>query len=603
MSGILALAHLDGRPVDRALLERLTATMDFRGPDGRRTLVVGGSGGREPVVGFGHTLLRLNDDRDEPLPTLDRRLWIAADARLDGRDELARELRSRGADVSADAADAELVLGAYERWGEGCARRLLGDFAFALWDAERGRLFCARDVFGVAPLYYARMPGGLIVSNTLDCVRAHEQVSAELNEQAIADQIVFGGNQAWETTWFRDVRCVPPAHWLVADDRGVRVRRYYSIERPRDALRARRPEEYIERFRAGLQRAVADRLRSSRASVLMSGGLDSTSVAACAKRSLAERGEHELTAYTWTFDRAADDAERPFAELVARQLGIPMVVLVADRHLLDELRDDDSVDQRSPWQRAAARSRVMLTGLGGDPALYPDHFHWLRLLRQGRIGTMAADFAAHLRAHRKLPRARVRTTALRLAGRALWRAHVPPFLREDFATRVDIERRAERLTRGLLSDRSRTGMISPYWASLLASRDEERTRAPIKSCHPFFDLRLVELLLRVPSAPWLEDKHLLRRAFAGELPDRVRLRPKTPLAAWTSHTMACRHGAQRWMTDLARTPEIGRFVDTDALLLRLTTPAETSDVEYQAAARAVAVAHWLRRQGLSTAGD
>jgi asparagine synthase (glutamine-hydrolysing) len=190
MSGITGLLSLDGGPVDGQILSRLTGLMAFRGPDAQETW----SGGR---VGFGHTMLRTTfESQGERQPcSLDDDLWIVADARVDGRSELCRKLRSSGHDCHQSATDAELILHAYRAWGDECVRHLLGDFVFAIWDASRERLFCARDHFGVKPFFYARAGNCLVFSNTLNCVREHPGVSDELNDRAIADFLLFGMNQ------------------------------------------------------------------------------------------------------------------------------------------------------------------------------------------------------------------------------------------------------------------------------------------------------------------------------------------------------------------------------------------------------------------------
>ena len=132
MSGIAGLLSLDGGPIDGHLLSRLTESMQFRGPDARETW----DGGR---VGFGHAMLRATfESQHERQPcSLDGRVWIVADARVDGQSELCQKLRSAGHDCRQSTNDAELILQAYRAWGDDCVRHLLGDFAFAIWDGPR----------------------------------------------------------------------------------------------------------------------------------------------------------------------------------------------------------------------------------------------------------------------------------------------------------------------------------------------------------------------------------------------------------------------------------------------------------------------------------
>src|SRR5207245_9552075 len=129
----------------------------------------------------------------QPFP-LAGQMWIVADARVDAQAELIRELAARGEHVDKGVTDVELLLRAYGTWGEECVEHLLGDFAFAVWDGPRRRLFCARDHLGVKPLYYAHIGQSVVFSNTLDCVRLHPGVSTKLNDSALADFLLFGLN-------------------------------------------------------------------------------------------------------------------------------------------------------------------------------------------------------------------------------------------------------------------------------------------------------------------------------------------------------------------------------------------------------------------------
>src|SRR5882757_2124723 len=130
MNGIVGVIHLDGAPVDRQLVQDLTDSLRYRGPDAQNVWVDG-------PVGLGHTLLKTTyeSEREHQPLTIDDQVWIVADARIDARAELVAELRARGHDAVLEAPDVELILRAYEAWGEHCAEHLLGDFAFAIWDA------------------------------------------------------------------------------------------------------------------------------------------------------------------------------------------------------------------------------------------------------------------------------------------------------------------------------------------------------------------------------------------------------------------------------------------------------------------------------------
>ena len=193
-------------------------------------------------------------------------------------------------------------------------------------------LSCARDQFGVKPFYYADLGDLFFLSNTLDCVRLHPDVSGELNDAAVADFLLFGLNHDVATTTFRDIRRLPPAHFLSVSAERLRVERYWSA--PVDGrIRYRHADEYVEHFQVLLQAAVADRLRINRAGILLSGGMDSSSIASVA-RELSGRpgGTTDLRAYTVVYDSLVPDREREYAREVAAFLGDAHTLFCDGRH-------------------------------------------------------------------------------------------------------------------------------------------------------------------------------------------------------------------------------------------------------------------------------
>ena len=179
MSGFIGILNGDSQPIDFTLLQQMTDLMAPQGPDARDTWIEG-------HVGFGHALLRTtreSENERQPLG-LDGEVWITGDIRLDRRQELIDRLRASGRNLENDAPDVDLVFHAYRVCGEACLEQLSGDFAFAIWDCQHQRLFCARDQFGIVPFYYTEIGNGLIFSNHLNCLRLHPEVSDRLNEGA-----------------------------------------------------------------------------------------------------------------------------------------------------------------------------------------------------------------------------------------------------------------------------------------------------------------------------------------------------------------------------------------------------------------------------------
>lgn len=226
MSGICGIINFDGKPVEKNQLHQMILVLEYLGCESKNIWINGN-------VGFGHTLTFSTDSSiNEQQPcTLDGKVYITADARIDAREELRRRLRDKGCRVRADATDVELILHAYSVWGEDCLQHLLGDFVWAIWDGNQSKLICARDHFGIRTLYYAYIGNTLVFSNSLGCVQSYPDVSKKLNSQAIGDWLLFG-DYTWldkGITTFADIQKVPPAHMLIGSRDGIVVQRYWDM--------------------------------------------------------------------------------------------------------------------------------------------------------------------------------------------------------------------------------------------------------------------------------------------------------------------------------------------------------------------------------------
>ena len=565
--------HGDNAPIDRALLRSLTDFLSFRGPDEQNTWM-------DHSIGMGHALLRTTyESRNEKQPlSLEERFWIVADARLDAREELIAELEHKGQAANLDSPDCELVLRAYAAWGEACVDHLLGDFSFAIWDKEHKKLFCVRDHFGIKPFYYASVGSVLVLSNTLNCIRRHPAVSAELNDLAIADFLLFDMIREPGATSFADIRRLPPAHTLLWEGGSTSVRRYWTLP-VSEMLHHKKPVECVEQFRELLDRAVADRLRTDSAGVLMSGGLDSPTIAASAKRVLSSNGTRsELRAYTDVLERLIPHEERYYATLVAEALRIPIKF-----HLSDRVGSEDSLNHEddcwpepvhSPGSdggvaqlgQVAARHRVALTGFGGDPALSCLlSVHFSLLLKKGQISQALGDATRYLAKEGRLSRLYLRTRWQKWFGGKSQLPHYPAWLNPELERDLSLRERWETsmgawVANGHTRRTAYEAMIDPSWPNLFEGYDPGATGIPLEVRNPFFDLRLVRFLLALPALPWCSDKELLREAARGILPDAVRLRRKSPLLA-DPLVALLQQKDSAWVDSFEAVPELGRYVE------------------------------------------
>lgn len=593
-----------GTPIDRDLLGRMTGALAFLGPDAQHVWP-------GDTAGLGHALLRTTfESAQEQQPcSLDGQVWITADARVDGRAELIEKLRARGRNPSERSPDVELILHAYHVWGEDCVEHLIGDFAFALWDEPRRRLFCARDQFGVTPFYYARTKQGLVFSNALNCLHLHPDVSDRLNERVIGDYLLFSHNQDTSATFFSDIHCLPAAHSLtMTEGAAPRFRRYWTPPEAdyRDEREDAHPEEWVERFLAIFRQAVTDRLRTDRIAVSMTGGMDSSSAAAVACQSRMQgTGPVDVCAYTAGFDWLLPDVERYYAGLAAQHIGIPIRYLSAENYML--MPDRDKAWRLAPEPRfllrrvpaleigervAAAEGRVVLSGLGGDPAFAMPRLRRAAVAGVGLFWSQARHPRRYLRALASRWRHGRNPTRGGSEGSPL-----PAWIHPSLAERLDLRARREAQRAELKKMDGRSEMaLAPFWATALSSGDPEFTGVPVKGRHPFFDVRLVHFLQTVPPVPWFTDKTLLRSAMRGILPESIRCRPKAPLAA-DFFRASIERGLEPWMGDLAATEELAPYVDCTWLREAVQSPEQIPPEQFVSGLLLpLSLAYWLRNR-------
>jgi asparagine synthase (glutamine-hydrolysing) len=565
--------------VDRALLQALAHFLSYRGPDWRDTWSNG-------PIGFGHTLLRTTRESQlERQPaSLDGQLFITADARIDCREELRIKIAEKNYGTPGrTATDSELILHSYATWGAECVQHLRGDFAFAIWDARKKLLFCARDHFGVKPFYYADLGDLFLFSNTLDCLRQHPEVSGDLNDAAIGDFLLFGLNCDAATTSFRDIRRLPAAHAMTISSEGLRLQRYWSP--PTDGrIRYQRAEDYVEHFQILLQGAVADRMTPDRTGIWLSGGLDSGTIAATA-RELSGRagGAQDLRAYTVVYESLFPDEEGAFARQTADFLGMPIQFIPMDGVQPFERWDDPSLNIPEPvdnpcfaglfdqYRTVSKGCRVVLTGEGNDSLM---HFQmWPYIQDMARNREWQKLFAETLRYARirPSPLPGIWRRAKNLFGKDASTPECPRWLAPEFVRRLNLRERAKQWSR-LLPDsqphpvltEGHASLSSSYWSSMFEIEDPGVTRCAVELRHPFLDLRVVNFLLALPPFPLFFEKKLLRQAVSGRLPESIRTRRKSPLAG----DPLVAHFRQRppaWMDHLAWSEEIEAYVDKSVL--------------------------------------
>ena len=497
-----------------------------------------------------------------------KNLWLKANARIDGREELSRKLKLT---VKDPPTDDELILHAYEAWGEDCVKHLIGDFAFAIWDGRLQRLFCARDHFGVKPFFFTHISDHFNFSSSLNTLRLDPSVSDMLNEIAIGDYLLFGVNQDHSTTTFKDIQRLPPGHTLTVANNMMKIQRYWTPSIPAE-VRFRDSESYVERFSELFSRAVADRLRTDRVAISMSGGLDSTSLAAIAR-------EHGATvhAFSVVYDSLIPDQERHFSTTAAEYLNIPITHIKADRYSLFDEQVVGDMDQPEPF---------LISPLTGQ-------FNDLLRLCAGFSPVALTGYDGDALMHEPQPsRLRIRTWIKRLL-RKQDDDLFPEWLDESFATQTNLRERWKQFWSNPVYPGNRPAAMralnSKIWTSLFEGYDRGATRLPLDVRHPFLDIRLIEYLLAIPPKPWCVHKHILRSAMKDKLPPAVLNRPKTGLAGDPALQLT-RRASVRWLDSFEVSPQLRAFVN---LSRRRSIADEQTPDGLWASLRVFALNYWL----------
>ncbi|HKI01256.1 MAG TPA: asparagine synthase-related protein [Thermoanaerobaculia bacterium] len=488
-------------------------------------------------------------------------ICVLANARLDNRRELTASLSAWLYGTKGTPGDADLIRAAYLQWGESCPEKLLGDFSFSIWDPCRRRLFCASDPLGVRPLYYTLAGSRLEVASAIRPLLSTPGGTHRIDFVAVGNYLTKMTSEP-ERTFFEGLYRLPGGHTLTATPESLRVRRYWDVAEL-SAL-ALDEEETASRFRELLTQAVRDRLDTPEGSVgiAMSGGLDSTSVAALAA------GAGPLRAYSFVFDQLDECDERVFISSLSRDLGIETTFIEAERFWF--LGDAEAYPPpletpevswdfafRQMLQALRERGgRVLLTGHGADDLLLGSKRVYAERLRRGDLRVLG-EVWQHSRSRRYGWRPFYHLLAEPLIGPSAASAlrrlfsrrepfRLPAWIAPDFADRTALSERLAEYVRGPAQGSARDEMYQNLIARPSYHRSidwYDRNAGPfgVEVRHPFLDRRLFEFVFALPPEHLMrleERKLLLRRAVAGILPDAVRLRRrKTSLGGFVDFSL------------------------------------------------------------------
>jgi asparagine synthase (glutamine-hydrolysing) len=566
MCGISGSLNFDGAPADHYRLDRMISTLLHRGPDAHSVHVAG-------AAGLAHARLSIIDLQGgaQPMSTVDGRFWITFNGEIFNYIELREELIGKG-HCFATRSDTEVILNAYREFGEDCVHRFNGQWAFAIWDTQDRKLFLSRDRFGVRPLFYTQTADSFLFASEIKALFACPEVPAEIDVQGLDQIFTF-----WVTlpprTAFKNIFQLPPGCSLTIEGGTVCVKQYWSVSYAEAGdAHSRNEEQLAEELSSLLEDATRIRLRSDvPVGAYLSGGIDSTVTTALVRKIAHDR----LRSFSITFEDAEFD-EKSYQDEASAFLGTQHSNVSCSSSDIARVFPEVIRHTEQPVIRTApapmfmlsklvreAGFKVVLTGEGADEVLGGyDIFKEAKIRRF--LGRNPESRWRPLLLKRLYPYMqniqRQPTPYLKHFFRVSpedladpFFSHLPRWeltakLKQFFSADVreaigkfDETREIEQALPSGYNSWSYFGKAEYLEAKylmpgyILSSQGDRMAMAhSVEGRYPFLDYRVVEFAAKLPAnmkMKGLDQKHLLKKAFRGLIPESIARRPKQPYRA------------------------------------------------------------------------
>jgi len=500
------------------------------------------------------------ESKYEYLPLRKDAYVLTMDARIDNREELAKELVLPNRS-NEEIGDSEFILAAYAKWGEECPKHLLGDFAFAIWDEKEKQLFCARDHIGIKQFYYFLENGTFVFSNDIKSLMNFGIIPKEINDKAIVNQIVYAHLQSNSYTFYKNVFKLPPAHNLIITNKKIIKKSYWKISNSPKVTYVN-IDECAEKLRHLITQSIYDRMRSSYPITShLSGGIDSSSIAAIASRKLREKNQ-KLLAFNWLHEPSDKDDPNYYewanSKTIAELEGIEhhyVSLNVQDIYDYMESNKISDGDSAQFWYEIPIRkyarskgSRIILSGWGGDDfASYPGASYFANFfLEEGFLKLIKAEKSdickrSQEKCMRRLIGSIYKWVIIPLMPRFLYcymprthcseiRKSATEFTKKEYLPGLENELNRYVKYNNVFQPRStiRKDMIANYKFGHLQARIESWSAASktnrLEYAYPLLDKRIIEFMMQVPTKFFVHEgkgRYLFRSVMKNIVPDHI----------------------------------------------------------------------------------
>lgn len=556
MCGIAGIVSLGASEGLKTRMADMLSPIRHRGPDGMGLYV-------EKNVALGHrrlSIIDLTNDGAQPMSNAAEDLVLVFNGEIYNYIELRRELEARGRRFKSRS-DTEVLLHAYEEWGDACVTRFNGMWSFAILDRRQNRIFCSRDRFGEKPFYFTRVNGGFCFASEIR--QLLPLLARRAANRNLLNRFFLGVvGEEIDRTFFQDIEKLPGGHNLIYDleNHQIEVTGYFELT-PDEEISKASFGENLERFKDLFEDAVSIRMRSDvTVGTCLSGGLDSSSIAAMASKFFSGTWKQRFSAITAS-STEADNDESQFAETVVSHLGLDWIRTRPSHDDFTTTMEDVVKAQEEPFgsasivmqyhvMRAAALHgvKVLLDGQGGDEVFlgYERYFvaHIRQVLRQGAWGRALSDLRAMIRNNALMD---ISTFAKYLIyfsvprireGRILKRSW---FLRDRPARIDEVRNYSASMANpfALQKFELETSNLPP----LLRFEDKNAMWHSIETRLPMLDPRLVRFGCSLPMEQKMHEgwsKFILRRGIEARLPAAICWRRDkigfaAPQTSWIEH--------------------------------------------------------------------
>ena len=522
MCGICGEIYWDGQQSSENRLKSMLATLEKRGPDDGGTWLQGN-------VGLGHrrlSIIDLSDGGHQPM--LDKELSLVFNGCIYNYEILRAELIGLGHSFVSQS-DTEVILKSYRQWGMDCVTRFEGMFAFAIWDDDLQQLLIARDRFGIKPLYYAPVKGGVRFASNTQALLASGGINTDINPVGLHHQFMLHAVVPAPHTILKGIKKLEPAHWLIVNPDGqIFKKQYWHLEsNPQHKASYNTEEEWVEAIHQRLKDAVYKRLTAADVpvGVLLSGGLDSSLIVGL----LDEAGVKDIRTFSIGFEDVAEEkgSEFEYSDLVVERYKTKhQKYLISNSEVLPRLPEaiknmsepmfgQDAIAFYLLSEQVSKDVKVVMSGQGADE-VFAGYFWYPQMAE----------------ASKKLK-----------ADQPLVDAFAPYYFDRDHAEWLDMideKYHINNVTADLIDDKLNEPGADSFIDKVLrldsttlivddpVKRVDNMTMAwSLEARVPFLDHDLVELAMSAPESLKLTDfKYVLKKIARGIVPDEVIDRPK-----------------------------------------------------------------------------